>query len=178
VTRATLASTVTAVVLLATSLVTGRVPLVYWNASESVQPGIYALQRGPPQIGDMVVVRLPPDIAAFAARRGYLPRNVLLIKPVRAIAGDVVCRFGGGVYVQRKLFVSARRADHLGRPLPRWHGCRALQSNEVFVVSEHPDGFDSRYFGPIPLRHVIGRARLLWPLAGKIKVRSRETQKS
>ena len=149
---------------------TGKVPLVYWNASQSVQPGVYALRPGRPQIGDMVVVRLPDAMAEFAARRGYLPRRVLLIKPVRATAGDVVCRWGNRVYVKGKLVVRARHVDQLGRSLPRWQGCRALHDHEVFLVSEHPDGFDSRYFGPIPLRQVIGRVRLQWPLAGKIKV--------
>jgi type IV secretory pathway protease TraF len=39
-----------------------------------------------------MVIAWPPDVARdLASRRRYLPRNVPLVKPVAAIAGDRVC---------------------------------------------------------------------------------------
>jgi type IV secretory pathway protease TraF len=51
--------------------------------------------------------------------------------------------------------------DRQGRPLPVWQGCRAIAQGEVFLMNwDEPASFDSRYFGPIPLRTIIGRASL------------------
>lgn len=41
-----------------------------------------------------------------------------------------------------------------------------LRANELFLLSETSDAsFDSRYFGPITVDRVIGRARPLWTWA-------------
>ena len=138
-------------------------PLLVWNASPSVPRGLYAVDRAPPKVGDLVLIRLPARFAALAARRGYLPRGAFLIKPVVALAGDTVCRRGVRISVRGKLVATAHSADASGRPLPSWHGCRTLQSGEVFLLSDHPDGFDSRYFGALSVRSVVGHAIFIWP---------------
>ena len=64
-----------AVALIVAPTVAQQPPLlVIWNASPSVPVGLYLVTKASPRVGDLVVVRLPPVIAAFAARRGYLPR--------------------------------------------------------------------------------------------------------
>lgn len=141
----------------------GTSPLLVWNGSPSVTRGLYVVDRAPPKIGDLVLIRLPTRLAALAARRGYLPRRAFLIKPVVALAGASVCRHGARIYVGSKLAAVARSVDHAGRPLPSWHGCRTVQSGEVFLLAHHPDGFDSRYFGALPIRTVVGRAAFVRP---------------
>jgi type IV secretory pathway protease TraF len=42
-------------------------------------------------VGSIVLVPLPPDAAALAAQRGYLPTRVPLLKRVGAVAPQQVC---------------------------------------------------------------------------------------
>jgi type IV secretory pathway protease TraF len=43
--------------------------------------------------------------------------------------------------------------------------CQSLASNELLVVGDHPDSYDSRYFGPVKNTDVIARVELLWEFA-------------
>lgn len=40
--------------------------------------------------------------------------------------------------------------------------CQKLASDELLVLGDHPNSFDSRYFGPIKRKDVIARVKLLW----------------
>jgi type IV secretory pathway protease TraF len=108
------------------------------------------------------VIRLPEPIETLASTRGYLWAGALLIKPVAAGPGEVVCRHGAIVTINGLTVARARWADAAGRPLPRWSGCITLASDHVFVLSHAPDSFDGRYFGPIDPAHVLGTASALW----------------
>lgn len=132
---------------------------IVWNASPSVAMGFYGIVHRPPDFEELALVRLPDAIAQFADQRGYLPRSSLLIKPVAATVGDRVCRFGADVFVRSQLVA---RAATESEPLPAWHGCRTLKGGELFLLAEHPASFDSRYFGPLHARHVIGTAVPIW----------------
>lgn len=147
--------------LLAPSIVQQKT-LIIWNASPSVPVGLYRAVQGVPRVGDIVVLRLPPAITALAARRRYLPRSAYLLKPIVAVAGDRVCRFGVRVFVRGRLVALAQTVDSAGNPMPVWHGCRTLRAGEVFVLADHPASFDSRYFGPLGSNSIVGRAGLLW----------------
>jgi type IV secretory pathway protease TraF len=55
--------------------------------------------------------------------------------------------------------------DRQDRALPVWQGCRTISQDEVFLMNwDEPVSLDGRYFGPIPLRAIIGRAEPLWTL--------------
>lgn len=152
------AGTGIAIGLLVASVHEGAIRVV-WNASPSVPIGAYAVLRRFPSIGELALVRLPPAIADFAHQRRYLSRSDLLIKPVVAIAGDRICRFGPDVLVQGRLVA---RTVIEGGSLLAWSGCRTLRSGEVFLLADHSGSFDSRYFGPLHARHVIGTAVSVW----------------
>jgi conjugative transfer signal peptidase TraF len=152
-----------AVALIVAPMVTQQPPLlVVWNASPSVPVGLYLVTKALPRVGDLVVLRLPPVMAALAARRGYLPTSAYVLKPIAAVAGDLVCRFGERVLVRGVLAGIAEDADSDGNAMPSWQGCRILQMGEVFVLADHPGSFDSRYFGPLDTASIAGRAVLLW----------------
>lgn len=157
-----LLSTAIAVTLLVAPAVTRPVPLLAWNASPSVPTGLYGVAPASPRVGDVALARLPSNVAALAARRGYLPRSAYLLKPVVAGAGDQVCNLGTRILVNGKFTALARPEDRIGRPLPLWHSCLTLGPNEVFLLADDPDSFDSRYFGPLDHQHIIGRALLIW----------------
>ena len=79
-------------------------PRLTYNPSDSVAVGWYRVdlldhRAGslPPAlpVGSIVLTKLPPDAAALAARRGYLPARIPLLKRVGAIAPQTVCVAGG-----------------------------------------------------------------------------------
>jgi len=138
-------------------------PRLIWNASASAPIGLYAVHPGAaPQVGDMVAARLPAGWRDFAALRHYLPANVPLVKRVAAVPGDSVCAKGDLAFVRGRVAALRRPRDRYGRPLPQWQGCRTLASGQLFLLMDHPDSFDGRYFGTSEAGDVIGKARLLW----------------
>jgi len=139
-------------------------PLIVYNASASAPIGFYrVLSADVIRRGDLVLARTPDSVRHLAAERGYIPATVPLVKRVAAVAGDTICIVDhtvsiGGRHVADQLF-----ADHFGRPLPAWTGCRTLRVGEIFLLMEGvPDSFDGRYFGPIPASAVIGELVPLW----------------
>ncbi len=142
---------------------TSRVRLVY-NATASVPLGWYAVV--PVQeaaVGDVVLAHLPSSAARIVDERHYLPESVPILKRVGAVTGQWVCVQNNVLRIDREPPVRLLERDGLGRPLTPWPGCRALKFEELFLLShDSPTSFDSRYFGPIPKRLVIGRAVALW----------------
>ncbi|MCB1504873.1 MAG: S26 family signal peptidase [Hyphomicrobiaceae bacterium] len=137
-------------------------PRFVWNASPSVPVGFYSIAGGEFEIGSLVAVRLPPQIAAQAHVRRYLDHHALLLKPVRAAKGSRVCRSGPIVSVDSRVVVLARSHDGAGRPLPVWRGCFTLAYGDLFLLSNVPESFDGRYFGVLPPDVVVGQAIPLW----------------
>jgi conjugative transfer signal peptidase TraF len=137
--------------------------LVY-NASASAPLGWYRVRAiASPQVGDYVLAILPNDAAALAARRGYLPAGLPVLKQVAAIAGQQVCVRGIELFIDDELSVLVLRHDRLGRPLPAWRQCRTLQDGELFLANAgSAASFDSRYFGPVLVSAVRGQAVPIW----------------
>jgi conjugative transfer signal peptidase TraF len=137
-------------------------PILLWNASPSVRVGLYRVVVRTPAAGELAVIRLPDPIRALALERGYLAGRALVIKPVTAGPGDVVCRHAAMVTVNGHPVAWAHRADGAGRALPRWNGCLTLTASQVFVLSPAPGSIDSRYFGPVERVHVLGVGWPIW----------------
>lgn len=139
------------------------VRLVY-NATASAPLGWYVVvpvqEAG---VGDVVLAHLPSSAARIADERHYLPKSVPILKRVGAVAGQWVCVRNRVLRIDREPPVRLLERDGLGRPLTPWLGCRPLNFDELFLLShDSAASFDSRYFGPIPRRLVIGRAVALW----------------
>ena len=139
-------------------------PKLIWNATASTPTGLYALRpAGKLHALELVVVRPPEPVASYLADGGVLPEGVPLLKHVMALPGQMVCRHGDTVTVDHVEVGEAKARDHLGRPLPRWSGCRVLRPGEVFLMNPSvPDSLDGRYFGPFPITSIIARAVPLW----------------
>ena len=144
--------------LLVATMAFKPLPLLIWNASDSVPVGLYLVRKHQPAIGEIAVIAPPDWVRLYASSRGYLPVDVWLLKPVFAASGSVICRVGAHVFVDGKPVARAKRFDSQKRILPVWKGCRALKSEEVFVLAKPKNSFDSRYFGPINRDEVIGTA--------------------
>lgn len=135
-----------------------------WNASASVPVGLYRIERDTqPKVGELVSVRPSSALAHYMDARRYVEAGVLLVKPIAAVNGATVCRRGLSVTIDNRAVATALPHDRLGRSLPVWSGCRRLGANDLFLVAPaHKDSFDSRYFGPIERRQIVGRAVPLW----------------
>lgn len=156
-----LAGMTTAVALLVGSMLVPREPRFVYNPSASVAPGWYHIERmeraDSLHVGSTVLVRLPADVAALAAQRGYLPSGVPILKRVGALAPQSVCVREQTVRIDGAVVADVRLQDGLFRPLQAWGQCRALVEGKVFLLSDtHPASFDSRYFGPVQVSAVLG----------------------
>lgn len=138
-------------------------PKFYLNASPSAPRGVYVLSSETRyERGDLVIAALPPGAASLAAWRGYLASGIPVLKRVSGLRGDRVCRDGLLIRVRGRIAATAKLADAMGRSLPVWKGCRRLGEDDVFLLGDHPDSFDGRYFGLLKRKHIIGKATQLW----------------
>jgi conjugative transfer signal peptidase TraF len=165
---AVLAAAAAALLALGVPPIARPAPLLLWNASASVPIGLYALSpAGNLTIGELVAVAPPPALGSFLAERGYLPLGVPLLKQIAALPGQIICRVAGTITVDGDAIGTVLARDHLGRPLPAWHGCVSLAAGEVFLMNPAaPASLDGRYFGALPARTIIGRAVPLWTRGG------------
>ena len=162
-----LAGMATAVALLVWPVLVPREPRFVYNPSASVAPGWYRIERldrtGSLRVGSPLLVRLPADVAALAAQRGYLPSDVPMLKRVGALALQSVCVRDQTVRIDGAVVADVRLQDGVHRPLQAWGKCRTLLEGEVFLLSDtYPASFDSRYFGPVQVSAVLGIAHPLW----------------
>src|SRR5690606_35642377 len=127
------------------SFVQPSVHIVY-NTSDSVPVGWYRIEPAHTlHVGSVVLPTLPADAAALAARRGYLPSHVPLLKCVGAVAPQHVCIVNCIVRIDGVPAAAVLRADRWGRLLSSWPQCRQLAEGELFLLSiTNPASFDSR----------------------------------
>jgi conjugative transfer signal peptidase TraF len=139
-------------------------PLIVFNASASAPVGFYrVLPAMPVTLGDLVLVATPEPVRKLAAERQYIPETVPLVKRAVAISGALVCASGQAVTIDGRHVADRRLVDGAGRVLPAWTGCHRLGADEIFLLmADVPDSFDSRYFGPVRVRDVIGRLKPIW----------------
>lgn len=136
---------------------------IVYNPSDSVPRGWYRIGKADAlHVGDIVLARLPAVSATLAAQRGYLPAGVPILKRIGAVAPQLVCVRDGAVCIDGDVVATVRLRDGQERELPVWSQCRSLTSGELFLLSTNPASFDSRYFGPITTKAVIGSAQPLW----------------
>ena len=135
-----------------------------WNVSASTPIGLYDL--GPPRdlsVGDLVAVMPPQKLADFMVERGYIGRDVPLLKHIAALPGQEVCRACRTITVDAVPFGDALDRDRMGRELPVWQGCHRIADGELFLMNASVrDSLDGRYFGPIQANTVIGKATPLY----------------
>lgn len=141
-----------------------RAPRLVWNATASAPRGLYFLfVTREFHRGDLVLAVPPAWVRDLAARRGYLPADVPLIKRIAASAEDRVC--SDGIHIRVNSHIAAVRlpSDARHRPLPQWTGCTVLDSHHDFLLMEGvPASFDGRYFGPTPIANNLGRLAPIW----------------
>lgn len=162
--RITTAVSILGILALLGPLFDAPIVRIVYNPSDSLARGWYRIgSANDLRVGDIVLARPPTEAAELAARRRYLPAGVPLLKPIAAISLQLVCIQGTTAQIDGVAFATVLTADSRGRTLPQWQQCRRLSDGELFLLATtNPASFDSRYFGPISVSAVIGRARPLW----------------
>jgi conjugative transfer signal peptidase TraF len=157
-------ATLGSVGLVTTSMWSKHPPRYVWNASASVPVGLYRVEAAETiDVGDLAIVIPPEPLADFLGARGYLPKGVPMLKRVLALSGTAVCRQGSDIIAYGMTYGRARERDSYGRSLPTWQGCRAVPDDQAFLMNwDSADSFDSRYFGPLPVTWIVGRAVPAW----------------
>lgn len=160
----TLALTIGAVTIVVGTIVARPSPIYIWNSSASVPVGLYRVRPRTKLVVTELVAIQPPDLlATFLDINGYLPIGVPMLKRVLALPGQKVCRNGLTIAVDGVEVGEAQERDGRGRPLPAWNGCRVIARGDIFVMNwQSADSLDGRYFGPLPVSAVIGRAVPVW----------------
>jgi conjugative transfer signal peptidase TraF len=140
-------------------------PLLFvWNVSASAPLGLYRVGDAHNlPTGDMVIAWAPAEARSLAAKCGYLPLEVPLVKRIAAATGDAICASGAVVTINGRIAATRLARDARARLLPRWEGCVILHAHEYFLLMPNRWSFDGRYFGITRERDMIGKAKLLWP---------------
>lgn len=159
-----LSLSVAAVTAIGLSALTDLRPRIAFNPSPSASKGFYLVRKADElALRDLVLVTVPEAFEAMVVERRYLGANVPLLKRVVALSGDHVCYRSGAVFINGRYVASTLRSDSAGRPMPIWRGCRTLEAYEFFALMERVEtSLDSRYFGPLDRKLVLGAAEPLW----------------
>jgi conjugative transfer signal peptidase TraF len=142
------------------------------NTTQSLPVGVYFTGTEPH--ASLVEFCPGEPFAGLAIARGYRGKGncpdgaVPLLKPIVAVAGDVVEISGRGIAVNGAPLRNTKSlgTDTQGRPLIAWpFGRYWVARGTIWVASSYSSrSFDSRYFGPIPTREIRDHVRplLIW----------------
>jgi conjugative transfer signal peptidase TraF len=149
-------------VLLAGVVLAVRKAPYYLNLSDSEPWGIYQLTPFDGRLiaGELVFMEVPDQARPYVYGRGWLPEGALLLKNIGAVPGDKVIVDDHHIAVNGRYIGPISMQDHEGKPLPRLRGFLKIQSGLFLPISNRiPNSFDGRYFGPVPLRLILGKAK-------------------
>ena len=132
-----------------------------WNRTESAPKGLYWRSDSPLTRNGWAVVSGKAPAAIWISEHGYLQRDWPIIKRVRGMSGDLVCRESNVISISKIPVAEALISDRSGQKLPVWSGCFTLKDDEIFLLNDHPRSLDGRYFGITKRHDVTGSARLL-----------------
>lgn len=108
--------------------------------------------------GDIVMIKPDHSVMQLILSRHYITKEMPLLKTVAASGGDYVCFNKHSVVINEQRYPLYDR-DRKGKKLPKMHFCSRLKEGQFFVLgSGNERSFDSRYFGIINQKQILGRA--------------------
>jgi len=151
------------IIMVALSTFTRPTALVIYNPSPSEPIGFYRFTTAKPAPGQLISFKVPEHGRAYAAQHlAYILRWSIL-KEIAAGQGSTVCADHAVLSIDGRARAKIADHDRQGAQLPHWQGCRRLGAGEYFVFSNRiPNSYDSRYYGPVSSRQVLGVYTPLW----------------
>jgi len=133
------------------------------QVTDSIPKGLYLIRPAASFArGEIVLLDPPAEVAKLMIGRGWIRAGMKMLKPIAATGPDEVCLRDRQVFINGRAVAPVFAADRSDRPLPRIDLCRRLAEGEVFLLSTRtPYSFDSRYFGPVPVAALAGKALAL-----------------
>jgi conjugative transfer signal peptidase TraF len=144
------------------------------NSTPSLPLGVWKVDSlFGPLCREQIVSIAPPDTVIFqlARARQYLDWGTgaggytALLKPVGAIPGDRVAVSADGITVNGVRLPNSKplATDSAGRSLvPVETGTYTVKQDTVWLMSNSARSFDSRYFGALPTKNILGTAKPIW----------------
>ena len=134
--------------VLATFVIAAKSSGLVLNVTGSMPGTIYKLGHGEKYSLVSICSPIPhPSIGHGSCPDGSMP----LIKRVVGVAGDLVTVTDDGVEINGQPVSNSKPLDldTKGQDLPHMRGIFVLKQGEIWTAGEHPNSFDSRYFGPV-----------------------------
>lgn len=126
-----------------------KAPYFYLNTSNSLPLGVYVVKKSTGQIGDLAVIDLSESQRQLLISQNIKKLIKLLIKPIIAVSGDVVCNKGKSIVINEQINLNNCGNHSL------YNICRKLNNQEFFVgIFNQNNSIDSRYFGPITNKEI------------------------
>lgn len=148
---------------------------IVMNNMNSVQRGWWVRTIGAPRYGDVILFDVPENVQSwimhkeedgsytYAKAVHWLRTGGRILKPVAGIEGDTLCRDrSNNVFINDVNLGTTILRDKNGLDLPFWDGCFKIGHGEYAVISQTPDSLDSKIFGLVRSKDVVGRYVLLW----------------
>lgn len=129
--------------------------VILYNGSASMPVGFYLRTGRAPRLGSVVTVHAMSVAPAYARQR-HAGSRFRFLKRIAATAGDLVCADNDELRINAEIRALRQRRDSAGRVLPSWSGCVTLRSDQVLLLGDGADSFDSRYFGVVSVDDIEG----------------------
>lgn len=130
------------------------------NVTRSMPLGVYRVTDARPQRGELAAFCPDAGTAAFASEylgAGACPSGVRpLLKRLVGTGGDRLLVSSHGISVNGALVPGSASypADTQGRPLPHPLHNGTIPPGRALLLASHPDSFDGRYFGLVPMEQL------------------------
>ncbi len=134
---------------------------VFLNITPSVKVGIYLMEEYDNlknlKKGDYVI--FPPPVQAV--KRDY---HNNFLKQVVANSNDIILVDNNQIFINGVFYGNIKEKDSFGNNIRTLEeGIYFLKEDEYFVMGEHFNSYDSRYFGSIKKNEIIYVGKLLIP---------------
>lgn len=123
--------------------------IIFLNQTASMPTGIYVkILSDKFKIGDIIVLYSKD-------------KNCNLLKYIAAHEGDEYCLDFESTLWVNGFPVAQKSIVKYHSDLPAQSLCQTLKKDELLVLGEHPNSYDSRYFGPIKREQIIAQVKLV-----------------
>lgn len=144
-------------------------PVFVWNRTPSAPIGLYLRVNRAPSLDGWALLSANSGAARWIAANGFLEAGWPIVKRVRAVAADEICRLGEEIRINGSIVAIALAQTDSGVTLPSWSGCRVLAQREFFLLNDHKRSLDGRYFGATPIDEIDGSLLLLFKAPSRLR---------